>query len=242
MTRFLCGLVCLVLPAPLAAQPAGEPKHLREARLLVKQITPKHNSYEHKVDVVKWKGDPEARFAECHTDCSGLLNALLGRVYALGRDDLKEWLGKKRPVARDYHQAIMDRNGFQRVTRVQNLKPGDVLAIRYPEGLPDTGHILVVAEAPRRRDATAPVIEKTEQWEVKVIDCSRSGHGTGDTRHKPDGSFNQGIGEGTFRLYAHKSGTIAGYSWSPLRASTFYAPDERNLVAGRLTLPVKKTD
>jgi hypothetical protein len=244
---FTGGIVCLALLPTLGAElPAAftgdEPKHLQAARRLVRDVKPRNNSYEHKVDVVKWQVKAKDRPAECHTDCSGLLNALLRHSYGVTKQDRKAWIGKERPQAKDYYQAIRAENGFRRVGRVQDLRPGDILTIQYPAGLPDTGHLLIVAETPRRREATAPTVAKTEQWEVKVIDCSHTGHGTKDTRRKADGGFYSGVGRGTFRLYARRSGTLAGYAWSNWSGSTFYGPDERRLTAGRLRLPVKKAD
>lgn len=68
-----------------------------------------------------------------------------------------------------------------------------------------------------------------------------------------DGDFNRGLtvqrvmlgctglGWGYFRIYAHLNGTVAGYSWSTSKYSTFYAPAARDLVIGRLntTAPVR---
>ena len=36
----------------------------------------------------------ERQAYESHTDCSGLLNALLERADGLGKEDFKKWLGK----------------------------------------------------------------------------------------------------------------------------------------------------
>src|SRR5262249_216765 len=119
-------------------------------------------------------------------------------------------------------------------------RPGDFIAIRYPAGSENTGHIMVVAETPQRRQASEPVIEGTEQWEVTVIDSSESGHGKMDTRRKEDGTFGSGVGEGIFRLYSDRKGKIVGYSWSTFKNSDYYDLATRHLVIGRLDVPTKQ--
>src|SRR5439155_536981 len=120
------------------------PAHLEWARLLVDEVKPKHNEYAQKVDVVRWKGQQGARFTESRTDCSGLLNALLWQGHGVTKKGLKDWLGVERPQAKHYHEAIVAKNGFAPIPRMQDVRPGDILAIRYPPGRPNTGHIMIV--------------------------------------------------------------------------------------------------
>ena len=95
---------------------------------------------------------------------------------------------------------------------------------------------MLVAATPQKRTASKPFLDNTDQWEVTIIDSSKSGHGKTDTRHNDDGTFRQGIGKGTLRLYTTKQGEIVGYSWSTVGASDFYGPGERNLVVGSVLL------
>ena len=104
-------------------------------------------------------------------------------------------------------------------------------------GLGDTGHIMIVASQPNRRNATPPVEQGSTQWELSVVDSSKSGHGTGDTRHESNGTFHTGVGEGTIRLYGDASGSIVGYAWSTTSASKFESATDRKIVVGRLQLP-----
>ncbi len=171
-----------------------EPPHLAWARNLVRGVRRYDTSYRHEDASVRWKGIGVAAGSACHTDCSGFLNALLQRGYDLPDETFKEWFGTPRPLAKTYHDAIENQRHFERIPRVQDVRPGDVLAIRYPADDPEnkdrnTGHVLLVAAKPQPRKATAPLVEGTEQWEVAVIDQSRSGHGTADTRHKEGGGF-----------------------------------------------------
>lgn len=212
---------------------------LEWAEALVKNVQPDNTLYRHKDSIVTWTGVNGATEYVSFTDCSGLINALLKQVYDPANADknfFKNWMGKTRPVAETYHQAILDENHFRRVRQVQDIRPNDLIAIKYPDGSENTGHIMLVAAPPQRRAATKPFVDNTEQWEVTIIDSSKSGHGKTDTRHNDDNTFRQGVGKGSLRLYATKQGEIVGYSWSTVGASEFYGQEERNLVVGSVTL------
>jgi hypothetical protein len=216
-----------------------EPPHVEWARVLVQGVRRDDTTYRHKDTAVQWKGIDGATGYQCHTDCSGLLNALLQRAYGLSDDTLKEWFGTRRPLAKAYYEAIDNRSHFKRIGRVQDVRPGDIIAIKYPADDPEnqdhnTGHVMLVVARPQPRRASAPPADGTEQWEVAVIDESRSGHGTTDTRHKEGGGFVPGIGQGVFRLYTKEDGTIAGHSWSTQKRSEYHDQNGRHLVIGRL--------
>jgi hypothetical protein len=122
------------------------------------------------------------------------------------------------------------------VPHVRSLQPGDILAVKYPAGKANTGHVMLAAGAPRQIAAREPIVPGTEQWELDVIDSSKSGHGRSDTRHGKgkDGKDHEGLGMGVLRLYASHDGTVAGFSWSTLRQSRFVGPHDEHLVIGRL--------
>src|SRR5436853_5356390 len=152
------------------AQRAINKNHLDWARLLVTEVQPENTSYQHKQGFIKWKGDNGAEFAESRTDCSGFLNALVERSYGLTPNDFERWLGKRRPLASEYHDAIVQSHRFLLITRASKVRPGDVIAIRYPPGTNEnTGHIMIVESVPVRRNNSKPEIENTQQWEVSVI-------------------------------------------------------------------------
>ncbi len=77
-------------------------------------------------------------------------------------------------------------------------------------------------------------MDHTQQWDVAIIDSSESGHGQEDTRRLADGSYHDGAGRGTMRLYTDKNGAFLGYTWSDLAESLYYAATARPLVIGRL--------
>lgn len=164
------------------------------------------------------------------------MNALLIQAYGVTADDFKNWLGDRRPFAKDYYQAITTSHGFIPITNIASVQPGDIVSIRYPNSAPgdNTGHILLAIGVPQRRTATKPIVNATQQWDVPIIDSSESGHGKDDTRHLPDGTFHDGVGRGTMRLYADNSGLLVGYAWSDLTDSLYYDRTERPLAIGRL--------
>ena len=99
---------------------------------------------------------------------------------------------------------------------------------------------MIVNAVPTRRQPSKPEVDATEQWEVSVIDSSESGHCRTDTRRKADNSFGDGVGQGVFRLYTNLNGDIVGYTWSTFANSDSYDQNTRQLVVGRLQLPLKK--
>src|SRR5262249_16202954 len=104
----------------------------------------------------------------------------------------------------------------------------------------DTGHIMLIAAAPQRMPSEQPIVPGTEQWRIRIIDCSMSGHGLSDTRHGKgtNGKDHNGLGEGICRIYIYSStanaGQIAGWSWSMRAVSKFLAPQDEDLLIGRL--------
>jgi len=207
------------------------PPHLSEATKLLAAITPAKTNYQHKEIVVTW---PDAGEAQCRTDCSGLLDAVLKRSYHLSDEQLATWFGAKRPLATHYHSTIERGRGFLEIKKVAEIQPGDILAIKYPPGGENTGHVMLVADKPRLHNASAPLVENTQQWEVDIIDSTRSAHGSGDTRMHADKSSSDGLGKGTIRIYANENGEVAGYTWSVGKSSKFSDQATHSLAIGRV--------
>jgi predicted HNH restriction endonuclease len=90
----------------------------------------------------------------------------------------------------------------------------------------------MIVSSPVLRTATAPLINGTTQYEVSIIDCSQSGHGSADTRYISSGNWDDGVGKGVFRLYVNKKGAITGYTWSTYSSSVYYSQSERQLAVG----------
>src|SRR5262249_13894802 len=126
----LAALAVLMLPALPPALGTGVPRtHLDWANLMVREVRPENTSYQHKQGHVSWKGIDGATQYESHTDCSGFLNALFERAYGFDKQYYQRWLGKGRPYAITYHDAIASQHGFTRVDRVGDVRPGDIIAI-----------------------------------------------------------------------------------------------------------------
>ena len=230
--------VCILISRGAAQQ--NKPTHLDLARILVRELRPADTSYQHKQGYIIWKGENGAEGYQSHVDCSGLLNVLLERAYGITPNDFEKWLGKRRPLASEYFNAITQQQNFRAITSIGNVRPGDIIAIRYPPGTNDnTGHIMIVNDVPLLRKPSKPEVEGTEQWEVGVIDSSESGHGKTDTRRKPDGSFGDGVGQGMLRIYTKTNNEIVGYTWSTFAVSDYYDQNTRQLVIGRIQLPLR---
>jgi len=206
------------------------------ARLLVQNLKPADTSYRHKDTAVTWAGQNGAQSYSSYADCSGFLEAVLTQTYGLTPDDFDHWLSKRRPLAEHFYAAILAGRGFQRVTRIDAARAGDIVAIKYPPGAggDNTGHIMLIAGTPQRRSASKPLEGASEQWDVLVIDSSESGHGPEDTRRQPDGTFHDGVGQGTLRMYSDASAGISGYAWSDFANSDYYTGAQRPLVIGRI--------
>jgi len=183
---------------------------------------------------ITWSGAQ----SKAKTECSSFVTLLWQHTYGWTASDFHNWMGSTSPDAAKYHDTIVAQNGFQRLQLVQQIQPGDILAIvYYPELQSPSGHVMIVQDLPQT-NSSAPLVASTRQWTVPVIDSSSSYHGTSDTRYAHPG----GIGHGIFRLYANSDGTVMGYTWSLLGTSmSNYVPQAtstnsgRHLVIGRLT-------
>lgn len=215
------------------AQTTPEVPYLQTARQLVRDLQQdaRVNEYASHPTFLRW-GHPTR---EARTVCATFVIHLLEHTYGWKSDDIHRWLGANGADASDWWEAIVKENGFRRFQQIEEVHPGDLIAIKYNDGSKDTGHIMVVDQTPQHIPTTSPVERRMEPYRVEVIDSSASGHGPNDTRHKADGGFTGGIGRGTIRLYANREGHIVGYAWSESSKSKFYRSPARNLVVGRLT-------
>lgn len=208
--------------------------HLEDALEMLRNLRPENNGFNGDPATVTWGKNGTDYVSK--TNCSGFLNKLLSHSYGINEDYLKKWMGtKKRPKAKDYHEAIYKKNKFKLIADFNKVKPGDIIAIKYhkvEEG-DHTGHVLLVAGKSIKLEESQGEIK----WKVPIIDQSGSGHGEGDSRYKDDGSdpcrkknFYKGLGTGFFRISTNKKGEIIGYSWSFCEKSTFHVNDDSNVV------------
>jgi hypothetical protein len=201
------------------------------SNLLVTNVTPINNVYVNGVGSVSWAGQNGATIYACSTDCSGFLNRLLTQSYGYTSAYYKTWMGVTRPLAEHYYNEIVTKDHFRPIKTVSEIQQGDFVAIKYSGNATNTGHCMLVAAAPTLRSATDPLVAGTTQYELSVMDCASSGHGSTDTRYATSDS---GIGKGILRIYVGSNGTIAGYTWSTFSNSVYYHKMARPLVVGRL--------
>jgi hypothetical protein len=233
---FVLILMLLLTNGAVAEMPI--PRHLELGRVLLTNLAPNDTSYMHK-GFVRWKGDFFVSRYEAHTDCSGLINSLLERAESpsIGRLRIA---AIREPQAKDYYDLISREDGFKRIDSVSEVLPGDIIAVKYltghaPPKDSSTGHIMLVDERPSlRKSDTRPIVDGTKQWEVTIIDSTKSHHGKNDTRYGEDGSKRDGgVGRGIFRLYSNEQEKPMGFSWSIEGSSQFYDASKRPIVIGR---------
>lgn len=152
-----------------------------------------------------------------HFDCSGMVQWVLrkaapraARSAAFGLDH--------RPLARDFQRRIArssidsSPNGWRRIERMRDVKPGDVIAWIKPKVIrsPNTGHVLFVALPPK----LAPGYDNA--YLVRVIDSTRLLHDH-DTR-----VGRSGFGLGTILIVTNPvTDAPVAYGWVGLRYRTF---------------------
>lgn len=202
-------------------------------RTLLHDTDPAQTAYRHKDVSVLWQD--QTRQAECYADCSALVSAILKHACRIDDSQLSRWLGRKRPLARDYYDTIHAACGFQELADPKDIRPGDIIAFKYPASAKDTGHVMIADGDAIERTATDPIIESTKQWDLSIIDSTGSSHGKGDTRRDKDGKARSGLGRGTIRLYT-ADGKIVGYTWSTGPKSVYRPAAERAIAVGRINI------
>ena len=200
----------------------------------VSTIDPANNSYSTD-GVLVIQGINGASLTQNRTQCAPFVTRLLTLTYDLSPSYFKSWSNSASPNAAKYFDAINAGSSFTKISKIQDIKPGDILAVKYiqGDGTGATGHTMIAVMKPKAIAATAPFVSGTTQYEALVLDSSSTPHGSDDSRV---GTSGQGAGKGFLRLYANSSGEIAGYTWSKQDA-TFHGPNQRPLVVGRIILP-----
>lgn len=153
-------------------------------------------------------------------DCSGLVHWVLRRAAPKAAASSGRGLAG-RPLARDYQRRIarlpfgVSVGGWKRVRRVDEARPGDVVAWLKPEIVKskNTGHVAFVVRAPE------PVPDTPGAFLVRIADSTSLLHDA-DTREG-----RTGFGFGTILLVADpETGEPRAYGWVGLRWRTFETP------------------
>lgn len=209
--------------------------HLVWAQRLLVDLRPDHNSYGRNPTLVVWRGVDGAATSRNRSDCSSFITALWRRAYGYGPEEMRQWLGLSAPRALDYYAAIVQGNRFDRIERITNLQPGDLLVTRYRARRPGaTGHVMLAAGLPM------PVGQCSEQrcvFRLEVIDSSRSGHGAVDTRQG-----HAGAGQGVIQVETSRDGRFQAYRWSDRSSSRWRFAADEPLVVGRFMARLPRRD
>jgi hypothetical protein len=138
-------------------------------------------------------------------DCSGFVDYVLSHAVSRDRNELVG-ASRARPLAEDYvvffgalPAGVV---GWRSVGTAAALLPGDVIAWLVADGSADTGHVMIVRAAPRRRNASSYI--------VPVWDSVASPHGSTDSRTATNAT---GIGSGEIVLLVDASGAPTAHEW-----------------------------
>jgi hypothetical protein len=210
--------------APIEASAQSDFSNLSKPGALVaeanRELTAmRSSSYTHKTHVDEASGTFDF-------DCSGFMG------YALAHADPSAWKSLKaatvkRPLAKhftDFFESLPNANapGWSRVTKVEELKAGDIIAWKRPADVvtKNTGHVLLVRAAPTNEN---------DEWLVPIFDSTHVRHGRDDSRTATD---SDGLGTGSIVLRVDSTGAPIAYRWAPVKKDK---PHETTIALARLT-------
>jgi len=214
-----CLAIILIFISPLArgADPAPlAPLHLTLARQLLENVALSHNEYRN-TEQISLPSDGVSKGFAMYADCSGLAIALLDRASSPARSLMSVQTPRQRPLAEDFVHSIQGAQGFNKITTIESIQPGDLIAWKFTldsdkKIAKDTGHVMLIDTVPVKIENRAPFVPNTTQYELVVIDSSRSYHDPHDTRVQADGSKIKGLGRGKLRLYVSADNEIVGFA------------------------------
>lgn len=246
----LCAVVCGVWMASVSAE-ESVPKHIQLGRDLVQNVKPENNEYSNENRLVRFPGDTFSSGYTVHTDCTGFVEAMLKRAYGFSPAFSTKTL-KGRFSIIDYVDGIERNESFTRITQVDDLRIGDVVAWKFLKKVTSkrvNGHILQVNGMPKRLDTSRRA--GLVQWEVPIIDSSSSPKSPDDTRMvsrsdsededatdegekagKPE--KRTGAGAGRIYLYSDEGGNLVAMSFGFHNSKIFKHGESLYYVMGRL--------
>ena len=153
------------------------------------------------------------------TDCIGFVEQMIkrGDGVPVPKPSTKKF--KSRYSIIDYVDAVSNGEIFTRLTRIDELKAGDVVMWKYAPGfkksdtLQANGHALMLDGTPQR--VSNKFFSKSwslTQYRVRIIDSSDYPKSDDDSRLQ-SGQHLTGVGTGTFDLYADDAGVVQGVSF-----------------------------
>ncbi|KAB1145717.1 LamG domain-containing protein [Streptomyces luteolifulvus] len=186
-----------------------------------------------------------------HARCSSFLTWVLKHTYGWATDAyFTQYFQDRIPEAADYRKAFTDGTAgprFQRIRKVTDLRPGDLIAVDY-NGTDDnnTGHIVMVREVKGVHTGSMTFSGET-QYAIEVVDCTSDPHGVyglssyapyPDTRmvDNVDEDNFKGAGIGHMMFYAaDATGEFSRYRWSVnTGAAKTYTVAQRPISAARV--------
>ncbi|KAF0247008.1 MAG: hypothetical protein FD180_125 [Planctomycetota bacterium] len=176
--------------------------------------------------LILWKEDGNP-FAENRSLCNQLVTIALKTGWGTTDEAWKAKTGYNYPSSEHIYEAIRDGKGFVRITSLDGVLAGDVLAWWYIDdpstGYPSTtGHSAVVRSLGPVVVYKFPKKSTTVRFrDLEVFDSSNSGHSM-DTRSFLAGELGagsaaaewKGAGRGWMRIYVDAAGNYLGYTWS----------------------------
>jgi len=191
-------------PATGAAGPALLTEVEREMRSM------KASTYRHRTHVDEATGTFDY-------DCSGLLRYALGRTAPDALAEVKA-AAARRPRSSEFVAFLLgipaggQQGRWQRVARVRDLVPGDVIVwLKTAESRStNTGHTMIVHGTP------TPEPTRVDAFIVPIVDATEHPHVPGDARAD---THQTGLGQGEIVLLADSAGAPVGYRWSRGRKS-----------------------
>jgi hypothetical protein len=205
-TGLLTAAACCIEPLLIAEDALSVSDHVfGEAERVFKNT--RHTKYQHKQFVDEATGTYDV-------DCSDFVSYVLSRVAKrhLALIPKESWW----PVPRAYKYyeffAALPTDatqGWRRVERLEDARRGDIIAWQLAGEIRkthDTGHVWVVAETPSSPGG--------QLMAVRAYDSAAMPH-YDDTRILPDGTFQDGVGEGTFHLRVDEAGKPVAFQFGP---------------------------
>ena len=129
--KFLIASMLCGVALGTAAQDTVIPKHLQLARDFVTNTKQENNEYSNTQVLVRMPGEKGATDYIVHTDCTGFVESMFRRTKSGVLEQMQSKKFTTRHSIYDYHPSIEKGEAFERITKVTDLKPGDVVAWLY---------------------------------------------------------------------------------------------------------------
>ncbi len=233
LIAFLISSLCITVGTPTFAQSleaGGIPGYLAIARELAENVKPEDNQYQLGRQFISLPGDAASNKYAMRADCSGFLLAIFERAKLPVRSRmvfLYDGPQRKRPASEDFVFSIEQEKGFRLIRKVEDLKPGDLLAhamidkeVQKQTGT--TGHVFLINTEPKAISSRRPIVAGTRQFEVSVIDSNEEHVGADDSRLAGAKKIH-GLGKGTIRLYADDNGELVGWARTFANSNRFFS-------------------